>query len=172
MNNVEPRIYVACLAAYNNGYLHGAWINADQDSDLLNGEVKKILSKSPVPRAEEFAVHDFEGFGDVHINEYTGLETISELANFIVENGELAGAVLSHTNGDIDEARKLLEDCYHGEYASEEDFAYYWTHEVDCREIPEYLPHYIDYKAMAHDFFISDFFSIEIDHKVHVFSNC
>ncbi|WP_163535891.1 antirestriction protein ArdA, partial [Klebsiella pneumoniae] len=21
----SPRIYVACLAAYNNGYLHGAW---------------------------------------------------------------------------------------------------------------------------------------------------
>ena len=23
-----PRIYVACLAAYNNGILHGAWIEA------------------------------------------------------------------------------------------------------------------------------------------------
>lgn len=26
-----PRIYVACLAAYNNGSLHGRWIDADQD---------------------------------------------------------------------------------------------------------------------------------------------
>jgi antirestriction protein len=26
----EPRIYVACLAAYNNGNLHGAWIDATQ----------------------------------------------------------------------------------------------------------------------------------------------
>ena len=25
-----PRIYVACLAAYNNGRLHGRWIDADQ----------------------------------------------------------------------------------------------------------------------------------------------
>lgn len=24
-----PRIYVACLAAYNNGHLHGRWIDAD-----------------------------------------------------------------------------------------------------------------------------------------------
>ena len=24
----QPRIYVACLAAYNNGILHGAWIEA------------------------------------------------------------------------------------------------------------------------------------------------
>lgn len=29
----DIRIYVACLAAYNNGILHGAWIDADQDVD-------------------------------------------------------------------------------------------------------------------------------------------
>ena len=23
--------YVACLAAYNNGYLHGVWIDADRE---------------------------------------------------------------------------------------------------------------------------------------------
>jgi Antirestriction protein (ArdA) len=28
-----PRIYVACLAAYNNGRLHGEWIDADQPAD-------------------------------------------------------------------------------------------------------------------------------------------
>lgn len=27
--NTKPRIYAACLAAYNSGYLHGAWIDAD-----------------------------------------------------------------------------------------------------------------------------------------------
>jgi antirestriction protein len=101
-----------------------------------------------------------------------GLETVSELANFIGEHEELGAAVLAHTNGHIDDATKLLEECYHGEHSSEEDFAYYWTHEVDCREIPEYLQHYIDYEAMARDFFINDFFSIELNHKVHVFSHC
>lgn len=25
-----PRVYVACLAAYNSGFLHGAWIDAGQ----------------------------------------------------------------------------------------------------------------------------------------------
>ena len=71
----------------------------------------------------------------------------------------------------IDDAIKLIEENYHGKFDSEEDFAYYWTHEVDCREIPDYLQHYIDYKAMARDFFVNDFFSLEIDHKVHVFSH-
>jgi antirestriction protein len=169
MNNLEPRIYVACLAAYNNGYLHGEWIDANQDAESLYEEVRKILSASPISRAEEFAIHDFEGFGDIRINEYTGLETISELAEFLLEHGELGAAVYEYANN-IDEAKKLLEECYYGEFASEEDFVYYWTHEVDCREIPAYLQYYIDYKAMARDFFINDFFSIEVNHKVNVFS--
>jgi antirestriction protein len=171
MSTLEPRIYVACLAAYNNGYLSGAWIDANQDADSLNDEVKKILAKSPIPREEEFAIHDFEDFGSVQVEEYTGLETVSEIAAFIAEHGELGAEVLGHVNGDLEEAQRVIEECYHGEHDSEEDFAYYWTHEVDCREVPEYLRHYIDYKAMAYDFFINDFFSIELNHKVHVFSN-
>ncbi len=170
MNNLEPRIYVACLAAYNDGHLHGEWINANQDLDSLHEEVKHMLAASPVPDAEEFAIHDFEGFGDVSISEYTGLETIHELAEFIAEHDELGAAVLGHSGGNIDDAQKLLDECYHGEHDSEEDFAYNWIHEVDGREIPEYLQSYIDYKAMARDFFINDFFSLEINHKVHVFS--
>lgn len=171
-NNVEPRIYVACLAAYNNGYLHGVWISANQDVESLYKEVSNMLGRSPVPHAEEFAIHDFEGFDDVNITEYTGLETVSELANFIIEHGELGAAVVAHTNADIDEAKKLLDECYHGEFDSDEDFAYYWTHEVNCGDIPGYLEYYIDYQAMARDFFINDFFSIEVNHKVHVFSHC
>jgi antirestriction protein len=171
MSTLEPRIYVACLAAYNNGYLHGEWIDANQDTDSLNDEVKKILAKSPIPLAEEFAIHDFEDFGSVQIEEYTGLEAVSEIAAFIAEHGELGAEVLGHIHGNLEEAQRIIDECYHGEHDSEEDFAYYWTHEVDCREIPGYLQHYIDYKAMAYDFFINDFFSIELNHKVHVFSN-
>ena len=79
--------------------------------------------------------------------------------------------ILNHTGDNIEKAREVLEEHYHGEFSSEEDFSYHWTHEVDCREIPDYLQHYIDYKAMARDFFINDFFSVELNHKVHVFSN-
>lgn len=28
MSELKPSIYVACLAAYNNGYLHGMWLDA------------------------------------------------------------------------------------------------------------------------------------------------
>jgi antirestriction protein len=63
----------------------------------------------------------------------------------------------------------LLDECYHGEYDSEEDFAI--SLPEDTMTIPEYLSYYIDYEKMARDLFISDYFLIGINHKTHVFSN-
>ena len=168
MTKLNPKIYVACLAAYNNGYLHGAWIDANQDTDALYADIKKILTSSPVTNAEEWAIHDYEDFGDMNIDEYTAIETVSLIANFITEHDELGAAVLSHVNGDIAEACQLLEECYHGEYDSEEDFAMSFAD--DTMNIPDNLAYYIDYEKMARDLFINDFFSIEVNHKIHIFS--
>lgn len=166
---LKPRIYVACLAAYNNGFLHGEWIDADQDVDSLYAEIKKILVSSPIPDAEEFAIHDYEEFGDLSIDEYESLETVSAFASFVSEHDELGSAVLAHMNGDIDDANRLLEEYYHGEHDSEEDFAMSFAE--DTMTIPDYLSYYIDYEKMARDLFINDFFSIEVNHKIHVFSH-
>ncbi len=38
----QPRIYVACLAAYNNGHLHGAWIDAAQDAWSIYDAVQAV----------------------------------------------------------------------------------------------------------------------------------
>ena len=43
----QPRIYVASLADYNEGRLHGAWIDAAQDEDELERAVKEMLAQSP-----------------------------------------------------------------------------------------------------------------------------
>ena len=47
VNFLEPKIYVACLAAYNAGYLHGVWIDANQSLDLILSEIKTMLSTGP-----------------------------------------------------------------------------------------------------------------------------
>lgn len=52
----EIRIYVACLAAYNNGILHGAWIDAQQSVEAINADIQKMLRASPIEGAEEYAV--------------------------------------------------------------------------------------------------------------------
>jgi antirestriction protein len=84
----QPRVYVACLAAYNSGYLHGAWIDAAQEPWSIYDDVKTMLAASPVAGAEEWAIHDDEGLGGVRIEEYTSFERVSDLAAFV------AGALL------------------------------------------------------------------------------
>jgi antirestriction protein len=51
MNTTTRRIYVACLASYNNGVLHGAWIDTEGlDEDDLSKEInEKVLLTSPYP---------------------------------------------------------------------------------------------------------------------------
>lgn len=38
----EISIYVADLAAYNNGKLHGVWINATDDLDDIQEQVNRM----------------------------------------------------------------------------------------------------------------------------------
>lgn len=106
-----PRIYVACLASYNAGYLHGAWIDATEEPWVIWESVRAMLAASPVADAEEWAIHDYEGFGDVRIAEYDGFERVSALASFIGEHGALGAALLAHFNGDLAEAQTALDDA-------------------------------------------------------------
>jgi antirestriction protein len=90
------QIYVACLAAYNNGYLHGQWIDLDETLDTVWEQVHAILKSSPIPDAEEWAIHDYEGFEGYNLGEYEGIEKAHTLAQFILEHGELGGLLLNH----------------------------------------------------------------------------
>lgn len=172
MSNLEPKIYVACLAAYNHGYLHGIWIDADQDEDEIMEEIQAMLKESPVKHleyCEEWAIHDFEDFGEIQISEYEDIETISKLGQAIAENGEAIAAYYSYYG-----TLENFEDYYHGEYNSEEDFVYDWfeqTGQLEAIEKAGLDSFYIDFKQLAHDWFIDSFLSIEIGYeKFYVFS--
>lgn len=56
----ELRFYAACLASYNAGTLHGAWIDASTDVDAMQEAVAAMLRKSPYPNVE-VACPDCEG---------------------------------------------------------------------------------------------------------------
>lgn len=174
MTNVSdstPRIYVACLAAYNSGYLHGAWIDADQDADQIKDEIAAMLARSPVEDAEEYAIHDYEGFEGVSISEYAGIDSVARMAAFIAEHGALGAGLLEQFSGDMDQAESTLEDCYHGQSASLADYIEELT--TESVTIPETLRYYVDWQAMARDAELSgDLFTIETARgEVHVFSS-
>ena len=167
----NPRIYVACLAAYNNGFLHGSWIEADQDADQIRDEIAAMLARSPVKDAEEYAIHDYEGFEGVAISEYAGIDRVARMAAFIAEHGALGAGLLEQFSGDMDQAESMLQDCYHGQFASLADYMEELTNESVT--IPEVLRYYVDWDAMARDAEMGgDLFTIETAHgEVHVFSN-
>lgn len=169
MSKGEIQIYVACLAAYNSGILHGCWIDADQEPWAIYDSIRAMLNASPIPQAEEWAIHDHEGFEGVSIAEYEGIERVSEFARFIAEHGKLGAELIDHFRS-IEEARTALEDGYHGSFPSLADYVQELTEE--CTAIPEHLRFYIDWQAMARDAELSgDLFTIETAFdEIHVFA--
>lgn len=51
------RIYVACLASYNAGRLHGAWIDASEDVSEMQKAINDILRTSPYPNVTRAEYH-------------------------------------------------------------------------------------------------------------------
>lgn len=170
MSNETPKIYVACLAAYNNGHLHGQWIDATQGADAIYQAIRKTLQASPMPSAEEWAIHDYEGFGSVRLSEWEAIERVAQLAEFIAEHSELGCALLARYDGKLDAARDTLADYYIGCYQSLADYVQETLEETT--NIPSHLVNYIDYEAMAHDILLNgDVFIVTIDGCVHIFGN-
>ena len=163
----EIRIYVACLAAYNSGVLHGQWIDATRGEDGIWNDIKAMLKASPEEDAEEWAIHDYEGFEGVQISEYESFKDVAEYAEFIEEHGALGGLLIDHC-GDIEAAKTALKDHYRGVYESMSDFAEQLTDETTT--VPENLSFYIDYEKMGRDLEMNDVFTLETAHdEVHVF---
>lgn len=193
------RIYAACLASYNNGRLHGAWIDCEgKDADAIRAEIATMLRASPYPNvmrkdwtctdcdhvqtcdasreaprcdecacddmtagdayasAEEWAFHDHEGFHDL-IGEYTDIETIAQIAEFLDEaEGDAVtgllwlvrdrGVKLADALEQADDVRtfdgtakeyaeSLVDDCYSDA----------------LQGLPDLIKHNIDYDGIAQE---------------------
>ncbi len=166
----DIRIYVACLAAYNSGCLHGVWIDATETVDDIQEQINQMLESSPVEDAEEYAIHDFEGYGSYRLSEYEGIQGAQEIACFIEEHGEIAAELINYFLT-TEEAQKAMEEDYQGQHSSLSDYAQELTEETS--EVPSHLEFYIDYEKMGRDMEMSgDIFTIETAHdEVHVFWN-
>ena len=121
---IEPKIYVASLSDYNNGHLHGRWINAAQEAATIQEEIEIMLEASRQPEgSEEWAIHDYEGFGAFQLGEYEDVAVVALIAAGIVEHGPAFGhwANLVGT-WDVDRLSHF-EDHYRGVWDSLGDYA-------------------------------------------------
>lgn len=170
-----PRIYVASLTDYNAGRLHGCWIDANQPADAIQEEIAQMLTESKEPIAEEWAIHDYEYFGDLELSEYAGIDQVAKAAYQIVEHGPVFAALLNYVGGTscMEEALRYMEEAYCGEYDSLIEYAEQFID--DCyadslKNLPEFIRFYIDYEGIASDFELGgDVFTLECEGKVHVF---
>ena len=171
-SSAEYRVYVACLAAYNNGILHGAWIDCDgKIAEDIDAEVQAMLKRSPVPDAEEYAIHDFEGFGNI-INEYTSIDEIAEIVDALesADEPEALKAYAANRGESVVDAASSFDDAYFGEWDSE--LAYAEDYMDSYFDIPDRLANYIDYEAFRRDLFCGDYWSEDAPNgNVYVFQS-
>ncbi len=148
-----PRICVASLSDYNAGILHGAWIAADQTTEELFEEVQAMLDRSPTPGAEEFAIHDFEGFGQYEVGEYDSLDWISTIARGIGEHGLAFAAWVESCDRDADRVAQF-EEAYRGDWETVEAYAEELLSDLGYEQVidaaaPEWLQPYVQFNMEA-----------------------
>lgn len=170
-----PRIYVASLSDYNAGRLHGTWITLDDDVETTWSQLRAMLAASTESGAEEWAIHDYEGFGPLALGEWENIEQVQTIANGITEHGEAFAhwaALLDRQYWDGQLGR--FSDYFQGTWSSVEAFAEQMLDDlgVDTDELgPTWLQPYIsvDVAAFARDVMATDYRVSEGKEGVHVF---
>lgn len=198
----EFRIYAACLASYNNGVLHGRWIDADGGADHMRAEIAAMLRESPcpnvqvdcpdcdhlihningcptcngtgtVPSAEEYAIHDYDGFGSIKLGEHPDLDTVAELAGALEEHGEAFRIWYANDNSDGVDVERFQEQ-YRGCFKSLEDYAAEMIEDIyggELKNLPDILKFHL-VLGIARDLELGgDIWSESGDEGVHVFDN-
>lgn len=143
----SPRIYVASLSDYNAGRLHGEWIDAAQPVEDLDEAVGTMLAASSEPGAEEWAIHDYQGFGPADLGEYEPLERVSLLANGIRTHGAGFGAWAALV-GSYPAQLQLFEEAYRGHWESVTAYAEQLLDDLGAtaalEAVPAWLQPYVD----------------------------
>ena len=168
----DQRIWIGCLASYNAGTLYGEWVdlNAPLSENEIQAEIDRILRESPEPEAEEWAIMDYEGFGDFDLGENPDLEDLATLVNGIDKHGEIFADYCEHI-GKVD--ADAFDEAYQGECRDLGEWAEELAESAGwINKVPGHLRPYIDFDSMGRDAELSgDIFTIERGGTVYVFWN-
>jgi len=165
-----PRIYVASLSDYNAGCLHGRWIDADQSADAIQVEIEAMLADSSEPIAEEWAIHDVDNFGGMHLSEYESIERVAELGAALAANGPAFAAYAEHV-GISDADVSGFDEAYCGEWGSFQEYVDDYVEQCGMLDgVDELVARYFDYQAFARDLLFDSFYTAPAPaHGVYVF---
>jgi antirestriction protein len=156
-----------CTKCFETQGYQGEWGPQDCDNDTPH---------DPAPSAEEYAIHDYEGFGDIALGEFGSIERVSMLAGLLSDHeSAVVSAALDHCGGDADakEIEDWISDCYAGTARTLEDWAAeYLDDSGQLSELPEWAKNYFDFEAFARDLELGgDVFTVAGGQGVIVFWN-
>jgi antirestriction protein len=132
-----------------------------------------MLAGSPEPTAEEFAIHDYDGFGSLQLGEYERIEVVARIGRGIAEHGQAYAAWAQSLGSSQWEQLNRFEDCYLGEWNSITDYAQQLLDDmgIDTDALgPDWLAPYVhvDIEGFARDL-ASDVTIVETNNRVYVF---
>jgi antirestriction protein len=170
--STTPQIYVACLASYNAGKLHGKWIDLDGGilaESFIFESIQEILNSSPEPGAEEWAVHDYSDFPN--LGEYPQVSELVKVAKLIEEHGAAFSAALDYAGGNVEHATEMAENCFRGCFDRLRDFAESQLEEHEAYDKLGDLACYIDLDHYAHSL-ECEYNCLEHGGSIYVFDYC
>lgn len=106
------------LSDYNAGELRDVWLTATDEPSTMQKEIDEMLAASPDPFAEEWAIHDQEGFGGWSLSEFEDLETVHRVANGIAEHGRAFAEWIEYMGSTDEETIDLFTEAYQGNWPS------------------------------------------------------
>jgi antirestriction protein len=172
--SADCRVYIACLAAYNAGILHGKWVDVDGLTvDELQEEINAVLAASPEEGAEEWAIHDHEGFHGLIKGEWPDLQEVCTFAELIAEHGEAVAIYGAHIGADADGLGDSFQDAYCGQWDSFQEYVEQACDDIGYLEnVPEHIKFHIDWESVAREWSYEHFEGEATGGGVHVFRSC
>lgn len=133
------KIYIANLGAYVAGKLAGRWVEP-YAIEAIEDAIKEL--KAEDPNAEEFIVHDYDGFPNM--GETSDWTAIVAVAEGLEEHGDMYRAWMSLVGTDCEGSQECA-DTFQGTYEDVEDIG----RQSAEGEVPEWLRFYVDWEALG-----------------------
>lgn len=161
------RLYIADLAAYNEGELKGEWIDLPMDTEDLN----EVLARHSNNFKTDWAIHDYDNDLGLRIEEYADIHDLNELAasleSLSSEELRIFAAAIDELGDDEYTIAEVLAVLHNSDYSlhtdvlTMTDLGYYVVDEyVGLNAYQEmFLSGTIDYEEVGRSYFYNGTFT-------------
>lgn len=154
-----PHVYVESTIDAELGQLHGAWLDAAREPEVILADIRAMLAASSVPGAAAFTIREAEGFGLFDVGRDDSIDLVSQVARGIKEHG-LAYSAWAKFNEDDPRLFDQFTAAYRGHFESLDAYVRHRLEPLQLEELlkralPSGLDEFvsIDYDAIGEQLF-------------------